>query len=163
MSKDRKAKDGSEYTRYIPVVDRNYNLVMLLGLTMSSLMSAWTRQLKDSGLTPAEFHLLILVDKLGEQAIPAELARLLLRKPPAITMLLNRMEKSGLVKRKSLPNNRKTTRVVMTRKGQEAFRIASRSDIFVDVIGGMSLVDFQDLWALLERLKDRAVEAASEA
>jgi DNA-binding MarR family transcriptional regulator len=149
-------KRKSKYTGYIPFLDSNYNLVMLLGLTINTIVKSIQQQVADSGLTAAEYELLILADELGDEAIPAELSRLLLRKPPATTTLLNRMEKTGFVKRKAYPDNKKVKIVTITEKGQEALIVAKQHDVLADIIGEMSPRKFEQLWDLLEELKDRA-------
>lgn len=156
MLQNSNKKKNSMYTRYIPLLDRNYNLVMLLGLTINTIVKAIQQQVANSGLTAVEYELLILAKELGDDAIPAELSRLLLRKPPATTTLLNRMEKTGLVKRKAHPDNKKVKIVTMTKKGQEALKVAKQHDVLEDIIGEMSLRKFEQLWDLLEELKDRA-------
>lgn len=149
-------EQDSKYTKYIPFLDSNYNLVMLLGLTINTIVKSIQQQVAYSGLTAAEYELLILADELGDEAIPAELSRLLLRKPPATTTLLNRMEKTGFVKRKAHPDNKKVKIVTITKMGQEALKIAKQHDILTDIIGEMSPRKFEQLWDLLEELKDRA-------
>jgi DNA-binding MarR family transcriptional regulator len=146
----------SKYTKYIPFLDSNYNLVMLLGLTINTIVKSIQQQVADAGLTAAEYELLILANELGDEAIPAELSRLLLRKPPATTTLLNRMEKTGFVKRKAYPDNKKVKIVTITKKGQEALNIAKQHDVLADIIGEISPRKFKQLWDLLEELKDRA-------
>jgi DNA-binding MarR family transcriptional regulator len=154
-------KRKSKYTGYIPFLDSNYNLVMLLGLTINTIVKSIQQQVADSGLTAAEYELLILADELGDEAIPAELSRLLLRKPPATTTLLNRMEKTGFVKRKAYPDNKKVKIVTITEKGQEALIVAKQHDVLADIIGEMSPRKFEQLWDLLEELKDRAAHINS--
>ncbi len=160
MSQNSSKRKNSKYTRYVPFLDSNYNLVMLLGLTINTIAKSIQQQVADSGLTAAEYELLILVNELGDEAIPAELSRLLLRKPPATTMLLNRMEKTGLVKRKTYPDNKKVKIVTITKRGQEALEAARQHDVLGDIIGGMSSEKFEQLWDLLEELEDRAAVMA---
>ena len=152
----------TKYTKYLPYIDRNYNMVMLLGLTINMIARALQEQVRESGLTAVEYELLILVKELGNQAIPAELSRILLRKPPATTTLLNRMEKSGLVKRKAHPDNKKIKIVTMTKKGQEALQSARRHDVLPDIIGSLPEEKFRDLWDLLEELKEKAALVTEE-
>jgi len=115
-----------------------------------------------SGLTAKEYEVLIVVKELGDRAIPAELSRILLRRPPGITTLLNRMEKRGLVKRKAHPDNKKIRIVAMTQKGQQALEVAGRRHVLDDILRTMSSEKYERLWDLLEELKDRAA-AVSEA
>lgn len=161
MSQSTANHKNPKYSKYIPCLDHNYNLVMLLGLTVANIDKALQRQARVSGLTATEYSLLILVKELGDRAIPAELARILLRKPPAITTLLNRMEKRGIVKRKTHPDNKNSKIVVMTKKGQEALELAGQRHILDEIISGMIFEKYEQLWDLLEELKDRAVQVRS--
>lgn len=162
MSQSIKKEEDSKYTKYLPFLDHNYNLVMLLGLTLAAIGKALQQQARTSGLTASEYELLILVKELGDRAIPAELSRILLRRPPSITTLLNRMEKRGLVKRKAHPDNKKKKIVAMTQKGQQALEVAGQRDALDDIIRTMSSEKYARLWDLLEELKGRAA-AVSEA
>ena len=152
----------TKYTKYIPSIDRNYNMVMLLGLTINMVARAVKEQVRKSGLTAVEYELLILVKELREQAIPAEMSRILLRTPPAITALLNRMEKSGLVKRKAHPGNKKLKIVVMTNKGRHALVSAQRNDVLTKIIGKLPEAKFRALWDVLAEVKDRSAVVAEE-
>ncbi len=155
-------KTDEKYTKYIPFIDRNYNIVMLLGLSLNRIEKALQEQVRESGLTAVEYELLILVKELGDQAIPAELSRILLKTPPATTTLLNRMEKSGLVKRKAHPDNKKLKIVVMTKKGREALQTALQHNVLPEIIGTLSEYKFRELWDLLEELKDKAISVTAE-
>lgn len=159
MSQNLNNGEDIKYTKYLPYIDRNYNMVMLLGLTINMIAKALQEQVKESGLTAVEYELLILVKELGNQAIPAELSRILLRKPPATTTLLNRMEKSGLVKRKAHPDSKKIKIVVMTMKGQEALETAGQRNVLHDIIGALPHQKFENLWDLLEEIKEKATFA----
>jgi len=152
----------AKFTKYIPYIDRNYNMVMLLGLTINMIARALQEQVKESGITAVEYELLILINEMGDQAIPAELSRILLKTPPATTTLLNRMEKSGLVKRKAYPGNKKIKIVVITQKGQEALQSALKHDVLPDIIGTLPEQKFTVLWDLLEELKDKAASVTEE-
>ena len=162
MSQNLNSGEDSRYTKYLPYIDRNYNMVMLFGLTLNTIERSLQSQARVSGLTAVEYELLILVKELGDQAIPAELSRILLKTPPATTTLLNRMEKSGLVKRKAHPENKKIKIVVMTEKGQEALETALQHNVLPAIIGTLPEHKFRDLWNLLEELKDKAASVIDE-
>ena len=66
------------------------------------------------------------------------------------------MEKSGLVKRKTHPDNKKIKIVVITKKGQEALETAGQRDVLPDIIGTLPEQKFKDLWDLLEEIKEKA-------
>lgn len=148
-----------DYTKYHPYTGREYNMLVLLGLLMDDLMKVKQNQVDEFGLTAAEFHLLLVVDQLGDGAIPAELSRVLVRKPSSTTTLLNRMTKRGLVRRVNHPYNvGNVKKVVMTKKGREAFELARQGDVTLKIMQAMPEKDFEQLWLLLEKLREIAIQ-----
>ena len=163
MADDLKAIERLDYKKYVPFVDRDYNLVALLGLTMNAIVKARQRHVEGFGLTATEFHLLIVVAELGDPVTAAEISRILMRKPPTTTALLNRMEKGGLIRRAAHSSNRKLKKVVITEKGEEALRQGRKRDVLNAVVGALSQQEFRHLWLLLEKLKDSALGQAEAA
>lgn len=151
-----------DYSKYVPFMKRDYNLFMLVGLALTAIFKARHSQVKHIGLTPAEFHLLLLAAELGESAFPAEISRWMMRKPPTISRLLDRMERNGLVRRVKHADNGKIRRVVMTDKGREALEKARTPDVMSLIVDALSEQEFRQLWVSLERLKGSALARAEE-
>ena len=134
-------------------------MLVLLGLLMDDLMKVKHSQVDKFGLTATEFHLLLVVDQLGDGATPAELSRVLVRKPSSTTTLLNRMTKRGLVRRVDHPYNvGNVKKVVMTKKGRGAFELARKEDVTLKIMQAMPEKDFKQLWLLLEELREIAIQ-----
>ncbi len=143
---------------------REYNLFMLIGLTLNAVFNARHHQVKNLGLTPAEFHLLLLVSELGGTATPGKIAQWMMRKPPTISGLMNRMEKNDLIVRKSYRNNKKLRKVVITSKGQEALvHLSNEKDILNIIVNSLSKAEYEQLWALLEKLRGTALSLTDES
>ena len=163
MVKKRDKTEALNYRKYVPFMGREYNLFMLIGLTLNAVFSARHHQVKDLGLTPAEFHLLLLVSELGETATPGKIAQWMMRKPPTISGLLNRMEKNGLIVRKGYRNNKKLRKVVITKKGQEALvHLSNEKDILNIIMNSLEKEEYEQLWALLEKLRGTALSLVGE-
>ena len=152
--------EGPDYTKYVPFVGRDYNLRMLLYLTEEAVSKARHVQVAKMGLTRADADLLFLVQSLRESATPADLSRWLKRKPPTISEQLDHMEAKGLVRRQPIRGNNKSKKVVLTKKGQEALQEAMEHDIIASIMGSLSEEEYQQLWQILEKLKDAALSAA---
>ncbi len=164
MVKDKKVKEEQDYTKYVPFMNREYNLFMLAGLTVNAIFKARQSQVKDMGLTATQFHLLLLASELGNEAFPAEIARWMMLKPPTVSSLCNRMERDGLIVRKSYKNNKKLKRITITKKGEESLaRLSAEKDILRTIMSSLSQDEYQQLWALLEKLKDTALSLAGES
>jgi DNA-binding MarR family transcriptional regulator len=144
------------YRKYVPFLDSNYNLYLLIHLTHAALFNARYREIRGFGLTSMELALLTVVDGLGESATPTEIARWMMRRRPTVTGLLDRMERNGLVKRSAYRGSRKSKLVTMTDKGREALDKANRKDVWKTIIGAMPDEEYRQLWSLLEKLKDNA-------
>lgn len=151
-----------DYTQYVPFVGRERNLHMLLYLTEAALHEARLAQLAGMGLTPADSDLLFLVDALGESATPATLSRWFKRKPPTVSVQLDRLEARGLVERRPIEGNNKSKRVVLTGKGGVSLREAMAEDVIATIVRSLSGREHEQLWALLEKLKENAQAQARQ-
>lgn len=157
---NRKAVETSDpdYRKYVPFMGRDYNLFMLAGLTLSAIFKARHHQVQHLGFTPTEFHLLLLVSELGGTATPTEIAQWMMRKRPTITGLLNRMEKNGLIVRKSDRKNKKVRKVAITPKAQQCLdRLSGEEDILNVIINSLTKEEYHQLWTLLEKLRGVAL------
>lgn len=158
-----KKTNDTDYQKYVPFMGRDYNLFMLIGLTLNAIFRARNYQIKELELTPAEFHLLLLVSELGGTATPGEIAQWMMRKPPTISGLLNRMEKNGLIVRKGFKNNKKLRKVAITKKAREYLdKLSGEEDILNLIISSLSKDEYVQLWNLLEKLRGVALSSTDE-
>lgn len=161
MAKTPGEEKTTDYTKYVPFVDRDYNLRMLLYLTEEAVNKARHAQVTKMGLSRADADLLYLVRCLADSATPAELSRWLKRKPPTVSEHLDSMEARGLLRRQSIRGNNKSKKVVLTRNGEEALSRSLDHDVIASVMGSLSEQEHRQLWRILEKLKDAA--SAAEA
>jgi MarR family transcriptional regulator for hemolysin len=148
--------------KYVSFIDNHYNLAAQVFFTHHALSKAKQSQLIDIGITYVEFQLLWAVEGLGKAATPAEISRVLMRKPPTMSALLNRMEKNGLVKRKNNPKNKKLKMVVMTPKGKKSLKLARQDDIIHNIMNSMTKKELDQLSSLLGKLKSTAYSCTKE-
>ncbi|NQT73788.1 MAG: MarR family transcriptional regulator [Chloroflexi bacterium] len=164
MIKEKHPNENTDYRKYVPFMNREYNLLMLAGLTVNAILKARQNQVKELGLTTSQFHLLMLASELGEEAFPAEIARWMMLKPPTVSSLCNRMERDGLIVRRSYKNNKKLKRITITKKGEEALvHLSNEKDILTTIMNSLSQEEYQQLWILLEKLKGVALSLAGES
>jgi DNA-binding MarR family transcriptional regulator len=81
--------------------------------------------LGEKGIHPGQQHLLIKLFKANGQS-QKDLAKNMRVKPATITVMLTRMEKSGLIERKKDDNDQRITRIFITEKGQEVCEEAKK-------------------------------------
>jgi DNA-binding MarR family transcriptional regulator len=71
------------------------------------------------GISYPQFLVLFVLNRAGTAATATDLARQLGRNPNALSMILDRMEKNGLVRKvRNLPD-RRLVRIAMTKEGRE--------------------------------------------
>jgi MarR family multiple antibiotic resistance transcriptional regulator len=154
--------EDQAYRKYVPFLDRDYNLFSLMSQTHSAIFRARYIEVMNLGVTSMEAALLTIVHGLGGSATPSEIARWMMRKRPTISELLSRMERNGLVKRTDYKGNKRQKRVLMTAKGREALERASQHDVMHTIMGSISHQEFRQLWLLLEKLNESAMAATDE-
>ena len=137
--------------------DRDHELWVLLCQTCDIICRAREDELRPFGISHIQAGVLFVVKNVKAPVTPADISRWLFREPHTVSGLLNRMERNGLVRRRSDAKNKKQRRVVMTKKGKELFRLAQEQNALHTIMGSMSDEGFEQLWTLLEELKATAL------
>jgi DNA-binding MarR family transcriptional regulator len=84
--------------------------------------------LREYGLTPEQFGVLVSVKSEGGSLRPVDLALILERSPNSVSMLIDRMVKAGLVRRTRDRKDRRAVNVTLTNKGEKALEPATPAD-----------------------------------
>jgi DNA-binding MarR family transcriptional regulator len=115
---------------------------------------------RETGVSPERLSILSILAFAGPRTV-GEIAELELVSPPAISRILNGMEKNGLVARERMEVDRRFVRVAATLKGRRLVdgargrrlvRMASR----LEVLGDDELTTLQRATEILERLESTA-------
>jgi DNA-binding MarR family transcriptional regulator len=116
------------------------------------------------GLTSEQFGLLVTIKYEGDFARPTDIARWLGRSPNSVSMLVDRMVKAGLVKRKRGRGDRREVRVMITSKGEDAVRPATRVGLeFIQkLMLPLSDEDLSTLIRLLEIVRHEGLECMNQ-
>jgi len=100
-------------------IDRRRNIWELLNRSNVVLTKyADMRLLKEIGISYKQFMVLYILDRIGVTATVTQIAGLLDRNPNTLSTILDRMEKSGLVKKIRDKKDRRLVNVVMMQKGK---------------------------------------------
>jgi DNA-binding MarR family transcriptional regulator len=124
-----------------------------MGKLHRSLRRNYDRQLKNFGLTPCQFD--VLLSLWGEDGIVlSELGRRVSRDSPTITGVVDRMEKKMLVKRTRDDSDRRVVKVVLTPKGKNMQEELSttKKRIMEKITTNLSLKEIQQLGTLLDKM-----------
>lgn len=118
--------------------------------------------LGEKGIHPGQQHLLIkLIKKNGQSQ--KDLANNMGVKPATITVMLTRMEKSGLIERKKDDNDQRITRIFITEKGQNVCKEAKKigKQVEEECFKNFTLEEKVVFRRLLMQIKDNLTEDCS--
>jgi DNA-binding MarR family transcriptional regulator len=115
-------------------------------------------EMRGLDLTMIQAAVLYWVKTLETPPTPADLSRLLFRRPHTVSDLLTRMEKQGLVRRKRDAKRRNVSRVVLTSKGEEAYERQRQVGAVARVLSELTPQESEMVQRALDRLRRKAIE-----
>ena len=138
--------------------DEDYRLWMLLWHVQDAIYKAREKELSKYGISPMKASVLFTIQIVGHRATPAEISRWLPRKPHAVSTLLTRMEKDGLVQRTKDLERKNLVRISMTEKGQQICSESNKRESIHLIMSSLSEEERRQLMSLLFTLRDTALE-----
>jgi DNA-binding MarR family transcriptional regulator len=139
-------------------VVESYRLFQLLRYTADAIHRAREYELKKYSLTPEQAGALVCILSLGNNATQAELSRWLFRLPNSITILINRMEKLGLVKKRPDKKRKNIIRLSLTKKGYDAYLHSIEFEAFYPIISVLTAPKREQLRNILEDIRKKVFE-----
>ncbi|MCC7052755.1 MAG: MarR family transcriptional regulator [Gemmatimonadaceae bacterium] len=120
---------------------------------------------QEAGITLARFDLMAQLHRHPEGLRMSVLSRYLMVTGGNVTGLADQLEKEGLVERTTEPDDRRSLRVTLTRKGRRLFEklAATHEAWIVTLFAGMGASDMRDLYDLLGRLRLQLATATTPA
>lgn len=116
------------------------------------------QELRALDLTMIQAAVLYWVKTSKAPPTPADLSRLLFRRPHTVYDLLGRMEKQGLVSRKRDPRRKNVSRIVLTDKGEQAFKRQKEVRGIAGILSELTPEESGTVLAALEKLRKKAIE-----
>jgi len=112
------------------------------------------------GLTSPKYMILMAIKLINDPVTSSDIARWLDRNTNSVSLIIDRMEKDGLVKRSRDLKDRRTVRLVMTQKGKEKFEHATPPgwDLVQEMMSPLSEGELQIFANFLERVREKAFE-----
>jgi len=142
--------------------EEDYVLAMLLRQAADAASRARQAELMPAGITVIEAATLLVIDNLGQNAMPARIAELVLRRPNSMSALLQRMEKDGLVQRAYDLARRNHVRMELTDYGKEVLeKVKPRQSVHA-VFGALSHDERETLNTLLHKVRGEALAVLGE-
>jgi DNA-binding MarR family transcriptional regulator len=131
---------------------------ILLQRTRDLILKREEAVLTRLGLTTEQYTVLQAIECLDAPVRISDIAESSGRSTNSVSMLVDRMVKAGLVERMRDVGDRREVHVVMTAKGEQAFKPANPavSQLIEDIWSSLPLDDRRTLIRLLEMLGDKA-------
>ena len=98
---------------------------MSLHRTRDLLFRCQDRVVFEFGLTAEQYSVLFAMKYLNAPVRPTDIGRLLERKVNSVSMIADRMVKAGLIDRVRDLSDRREVRLIITGKGEQAFKAAT--------------------------------------
>jgi len=113
--------------------------------------------------TLPRFDLMAQLERHPEGLKMNALSRLLMVTGGNVTAIVDQLEKEGLVERLEEPADRRAFRIRLTKAGERSFAEMARAHEawVVDMLGGLSRREHEELLKLLAKLKASAMEVES--
>jgi DNA-binding MarR family transcriptional regulator len=133
---------------------------MLLHQTYNSISKCEDKQLSSEGIT-AQQHAILMAIKLSPKPPSlTQIADWVDRHVNSITLIVDRMERNGLVKRVRNTKDRRSFCLMMTKKGEKALQVGlgSGSVVIQEVMSCLSSKELADLVEFLEKVRSKAID-----
>jgi MarR family 2-MHQ and catechol resistance regulon transcriptional repressor len=133
---------------------------ILLHQTLNSVIKCEDKVYAKSGLTTQQHAILMAIKNANSPATPTQIADWVDRNLNSITLIVDRMEKNGFVKRVRDIQDRRSIRLSITEKGEQYLKNSAQSgwDLIQDIFEVLSDEDIQTLKGLLEKVRYQAIE-----
>jgi MarR family 2-MHQ and catechol resistance regulon transcriptional repressor len=133
---------------------------MLLHQTCYSVSKCEDAIYAGTGITTQQHAVLMAIKYADAPATPTQIAEWVDRNTNSITLIVDRMEKNGLVKRERDSRDRRSLRIAITEKGEDQLKKSAMTgwNLIKGMLDGLSEEELQLLAKLLEKVRTRAIQ-----
>jgi DNA-binding MarR family transcriptional regulator len=139
-------------------IDRDYNLWVLLHQVSDIIFNAREEELQQYGLPATQAEVLFVIKAIGDKTTPAQISRMIFRRPHSVSGIVDRMVKAGFVKKTKDLHKKNLIRVTLTAKGEEAYKQALKRKSIPRIMSALSEAERQKLKSLLETLRNKGLK-----
>jgi MarR family transcriptional regulator, organic hydroperoxide resistance regulator len=137
--------------------EREYDTWILLSRVYHMIAKLRRLELAKYNIQPVQAYILFILNSLGGETSPTELARYAYEDKSAISDILIRMEKQGLIiKSKEVKGNQRV-KVKITEKGTEALKLSSEREYLRRVMSALSPEKLEQLDSCLSLIRDNSI------
>jgi DNA-binding MarR family transcriptional regulator len=158
MIQSVKPKDSARGSSGTYALDGDHELWVLLRQARDAVHKVRDNELRQFGISSVQASILFIIQAIGHEATAAEISRWIFRRPHGVSMLLDRMQKKGLIKRVKSPERKNVSRIIITPKGQKALDESAKGACIHQVISTLNPEEQARLRIYLLKLRDIACE-----
>ncbi len=136
--------------------DRDYRLWALLHQTRHVIHEAISKEMATLGVSPRQVAALLIIEAIEKPATPSRISYWLMRDRASVSVLLDRMERKGLIKKEGDPNNKKIVSISLTEKGRQIHQRMLNSQIIRELFSSLSDKQHEQLMKCLDILWGKA-------
>lgn len=132
----------------------------LLQLTNDSTVKCAESAFAKVKLTPQQFAVLAAIKNIGDPVLPTDVAKWLDRNTNTITLIIDRMEKDGLVSRVRDLKDRRALRLLISPRGQKLYDQAVKParELPKAILSVLSAEELKTLIQTLEKIRQKTFE-----
>lgn len=152
-----KSRLQSELKKKRPFGSPEQEAILNLLRTNDQFQNRFLRLFRPHGLTPSQYNVLRILRGEGRPMPCLEVAERMIQVVPAITGLLDRLEKQQLVKRQRSTEDRRVVYVEITAKGLALLDEIDKpiDELHRSLIGHLTRSELKELSRLLEKARER--------
>ncbi|MCC9605718.1 MarR family transcriptional regulator [Blastopirellula sp. JC732] len=128
--------------------------------TSDQLQNRFGRLFRKYGLTSSQYNVLRILRGEGQPLPSLEIAERMIQVVPAITGLIDRLEKQELVERRRCNDDRRVVYVEITEKGSKLLTEMDQpvNEMHIQLMGHLSQAELKELSRLLEKARMSLVD-----
>lgn len=155
-----KSRLQSELKKKRPFDSPKQEVILNLLRTSDQFQNRFGRLFREFGLTSSQYNVLRILRGEGKPLPCLEIAERMVQVVPAMTGLLDRLEKQGLITRERCSEDRRVIYVELTEKAKEL--LSQMDDPVIDqherLIGHLTAAELKELSRLLEKARESVTE-----
>jgi MarR family transcriptional regulator for hemolysin len=137
--------------------EKEYDTWILLSRVYHMIAKLRRLELAKYNVLPVQAYILFFLHALGGETSPTEISRYAYEHKSAISDILIRMEKQGLLTKTKSLDRRGRVKVKITEKGEEALRLSSERKLLRKVMLCLTPKETKQLESCLELIRDNAI------
>lgn len=157
-----KSRLQTELRKQGPFASRAQEAILNILRTSDQFQNRFGRLFREHGLTSSQYNVLRILRGEGQPLPCLEIAERMIQVVPAMTGLLDRLEKQGLISRDRCTQDRRGGYVALTAPGRAVLERldAPVQELHRQLVGHMTRAELRELSRLLEKARSRLSPSA---